>query len=113
MSKFDEAIASYKAELDKVGVKIDDTLLTAVAKGLGPSIYNNDSSRVSCSDNTELERVKKNYLIGKLGLADGPELDKAIKEVCEKLGSANKNKFRAIFYAMLVQKFKKEGFYAK
>jgi len=39
-------------------------------------------------------------------------LDAAIKDVCEKMGSANRNKYRALFYALLAQKFKKEGVYA-
>jgi Protein of unknown function (DUF2853) len=111
MSKFDEAIATYKEEMQKTGIKLDDALLTAVAKGLGPSIYNNDSSRVSASDQTELDRVKNNFLIKKLGLPDGPALDAAVKEVVDQFGSANRNKYRAIFYALLVKKFGKESTY--
>jgi hypothetical protein len=111
MSKFDEAIATYKEEIQKSGINLDDTLLTAVAKGLGPSIYNADSSKVSSSDQSELDRVKNNFLIKKLGLADGPALDNAIKEVVEQFGSANRNKYRAIFYALLVKKFGKESVY--
>jgi Protein of unknown function (DUF2853) len=113
MSKFDEKMALYKEMLgstkDLGGV--DDALLTAVAKGLGPSIYNEDSSKVSCSDNTELERVKTNFLIKKLGLADSPALDTAISEVCEQLGSSNRNKHRAVFYYLLVKKLGKESIY--
>jgi hypothetical protein len=114
MSKFDEAMATYKASLnDKVGVSsIDEGLLNAVAKGLGPSIYNADSSKVSCSDQEELDRVKNNFLIKKLGLGDGAELDAAIKEVCEAYGSSNPNKYRAVFYYLLVQKFGKQSVYS-
>ncbi|MBC8109452.1 MAG: DUF2853 family protein [Verrucomicrobia bacterium] len=112
MSKFDEAIVDYQAELEKTGISIDETLLKAVAKGLGPSIYNADSSKVSSSDPEEIARVRNNFLIGKLGLPDGPELDTAIQEVVETLGASNRNKYRAIFYALLVKKFKKEDFYA-
>jgi hypothetical protein len=112
MSKFDEAIVDYQAELEKTGISIDETLLKAVAKGLGPSIYNADSSKVSSSDPEEIARVRNNFLIGKLGLADAPELDTAIQEVVEMLGASNRNKYRAIFYALLVKKFKKEDFYA-
>ena len=60
-----------------------------------------------------LDRVKANFLIKKLGLADGPALDAAIKEVCEAMGSANRNKYRALFYAALVKKFGKESVYMK
>lgn len=112
MSKFDEAIATYQGSLSDLGISIDATLLTAVTKGLGPSIYNADSSKVSSSDSEELARVKNNFLIGKLGLTDGPDLDAAISGVVEQLGASNRNKYRAIFYALLVIKLGKESFYA-
>jgi hypothetical protein len=112
MSKFDEAIETYQESLKDLGITIDADLLTAVAKGLGPSIYNADSSKVSSSDAEEIARVKNNFLIGKLGLADGPELDAAIDSVVEQLGASNRNKYRAIFYALLVIKLGQESFYA-
>ena len=38
-------------------------------------------------------------------------LDAAIAEVCEKMGKSNKNKYRAIFYYLLVEKFDKADIY--
>jgi hypothetical protein len=111
MSKLDDLISTYTSDNDSLGLGLDAALISAVAKGLGPSIYNDDSSRVSCSDQTEMDRVKANFLIKKLGLKDGPELDDAIKEVCDALGSSNRNKYRALFYALLVKKFGKESMY--
>lgn len=113
MSKFAALVTQYMSEGKDLGLGLDEALVTAVAKGLGPSIYNNDSSRVSCSDQTEMDRVKNNFLIKKLGLKDGPELDAALQDACNKLGSSNKNKHRALFYAILVKKFGKEGIYKK
>ncbi|RMG81849.1 MAG: DUF2853 family protein [Bacteroidetes bacterium] len=112
MSKFDDAIATYKSEMDKLGIQYDADLLTKVAKGLGPSIYNPDSSKVSSSDQAELDRVKKNFLIKKLGLDDGPALDEGIQAAVNAMGAANRNKYRAIFYYLLVKHFGKEGIYA-
>lgn len=114
MSKFDEALELYNKEMTKtVGIKdYDKALLRAVTKGLGPSIYRKDSATVSCSDQSELDRLKKNFLIKKLGLEDGPKLDKAIQGVCKKMGSSNRNKYRAIFYYLLVKEFGKESVYA-
>jgi hypothetical protein len=111
MSKFDEKVQMYKEEASKLGLKISDDLLTKVAKSLGPSIYLGDASLVSGSDTEELDRVKTNFLIKKLGLADGPALDKAIAEVVNEMGTGNRNKHRAIFYALLVQKLGKESFF--
>ncbi|MCB0287295.1 MAG: DUF2853 family protein [Calditrichaeota bacterium] len=112
MSKFDEALERYQGEMSKLGIKCDVDLLKKVAKGLGPSIYNEDSSKVSCSDKEELARVKNNFLLKKLGMKDSPALDAAIQDVCQQLGSANRNKFRAMFYYLLVKKLGKESFYA-
>ena len=109
MSKFHEALDLYKA----AGSNADHALLEKVAKGLGPSIYNKDSSLVSGTDPDELARVKNNFLIKKLGLADSPALDKAIDEVVEEMGRSNRNKHRAIFYTLLVQKFGKQDVYNK
>jgi Protein of unknown function (DUF2853) len=112
MSAFTDAIETYKEQMTGLGIAVDETLLTAVAKGLGPSIYNADSSKVSGGDPEELARVKNNFLIGKLGLSDGPELDAAIAETVVTMGTSNRNKYRAVFYYLLVKKFGKEGHYA-
>jgi len=112
MSKRDELIAVYNKELkEKCNVKADMDLLTKVTIGCGPSIYNRDSSSVSCTDDGELATVKNNYLIKKLGLKDGPNLDAAIQKVCEKMGSSNRNKYRAMFYYLLCKEFGKESVY--
>ncbi len=112
MSAFDDALTLYKEQVAELGLGISDELLTKVTKGLGPSIYNVDSSKVSSSDPEELARVKNNFLIKKLGLTDGPALDEAIEFAVEKLGSSNRNKYRATFYALCVVKLGQEGFYA-
>ncbi|WP_268224084.1 DUF2853 family protein [Sinomicrobium oceani] len=112
MSKRDELIAKYAADLkDKCGVKADMDLLTQVTVGLGPSIYNADAETVSGTDPKELATVKNNFLIKKLGLKDGADLDKAIDAVIEKYGRSNRNKYRAVVYYLLVKHFKKESVY--
>jgi hypothetical protein len=112
MSKFIEVVELYVAQSNELGLGLSEELITSVAKGLGPSIYNNDSSKVSGSDPDELARVKSNYLINKLGLSDSPELDAAIAEVMVQMGTSNKSKYRANVYALLCKKFGKEGIYA-
>jgi hypothetical protein len=112
MSKRDELIVKYAADLkDKCGVKPDMDLLTKVTVGLGPSIYNADSSTVSGSDDKELATVKNNFLIKKLGLSASADLDGAIDAVIEKYGRSNRNKYRAVIYYLLVKHFKKESVY--
>ena len=112
MSKRDNLIAKYAADMkEKCGITPDMGLLTKVTIGCGPAIYNDDASTVSGTDASELETVKNNYLIKKLGLKDGPELDKAIDAVIEKYGRSNRNKYRAVVYYMLCTHFGKESVY--
>lgn len=111
MSKFDEKVAKYKKFMDDRNLRSNTELLAAVTKGLGPSIYKADAETVSGSDPKELETVKKNYLIKKLGLADSPALDEGIAEVMERIGKSERNKYRAVVYYMLMKKFDKESVY--
>ncbi len=111
MSKFDEKLELYQSEMKKLGISYDADLFKKVTKGCGPSIYKTDAEKVSGSDQKELDTVKNNFLIKKLGLADSPKLDKAIATVVEKMGKSNRNKYRAIFYYLLVKELGQEAKY--
>ena len=111
MSKFDEKVALYSKFMNDKNLAFKSNLLTAVTKGLGPSIYKKDAETVSGSDAKELLTVKNNFLIKKLGLEDGPKLDEAIQEVMERIGKSERNKYRAVVYYMLTEKFSKEAIY--
>ena len=109
MSKFQDCLDTYDKEFQKLGIKYDAKLLASVAKACGPSIYNPDSSKVASSDKKELERVKKNFLIKKLGCKDTPKLDEGINDVIDQIGRSNRNKYRAMFYYLLTKRFRKSG----
>ncbi|MHA7862756.1 DUF2853 family protein [Flagellimonas marinaquae] len=112
MSKRDELIEKYAADIkSKFGQDPDMDLLTKVAVGLGPAIYNLDASKVSGSDEKELETVKNNFLIKKLGLADTPALMESINSVIDTYGQSEKNKHRAVIYYILAKHFGKESVY--
>ncbi len=112
MGKRDDLIAKYASDLkEKCGMTPDMDLLTKVTIGCGPAIYNADASTVSASDKAELETVKNNFLIKKLGLSDGPELDAAIDKCMETYGKSNRNKYRAVVYYILTKEFGKEAVY--
>ena len=107
MSKFEEALDVYKAEFDKLSIAYDEDLLRKATKACGPSIYLKDASKVSASDPQELARVKNNFLIKKLGMADDPSLDAGITAVAGQFGKGNRNKYRAMFYYLLLKHFDK------
>ena len=113
MGKRDELIAKYAEDLKvKCGVSPDMDLLTKVTIGCGPSIYDADAETVASSQPSELETVKTNFLIKKLGLADGPELDAAIASVIDTYGQSERNKYRPVIYYLLTKHFGKEAVYA-
>jgi len=111
MSKLQEKIDLYTSEAEKLGIAIDADLFKNVAKGLGPSIYKEDAELVSSSNKSELETIKKNFLIKKLGQEDSEKLDEAIQKVIDTLGSSNRRKYRALFYYLLVKELGAESAY--
>ncbi len=112
MGKRDELIAKYADDLkNKCGMDPDIDLLTKVTIGCGPAIYDADASTVAATQESELETVKDNFLVKKLGLSDGPELMEAIHAVLGKYGMSERNKYRAVVYYMLTKHFGKESVY--
>ena len=112
MGKRDDLIAKYADDLkNKCGMTPDMDLLTKVTIGCGPAIYNADASPVAASQPSEIETVKNNFLMKKLGLKDGPELDSAIASVLDTYGKSERNKYRAVVYYMLTKHFGKEAIY--
>jgi Protein of unknown function (DUF2853) len=112
MGKRDDLIAKYSDDLkNKCNITADIALLTKVTIGCGPSIYDNDASTVAASDKDELERIKSNFLVKKLGLKDGPALMEGINAAIDTYGKSERNKLRAVFYYLLVKHFGKESAY--
>ena len=113
MSKRNDLIAKYADDLKtKCKMNPDLTLLTKVTIGCGPAIYSADASTVAGTDVSELETVKKNFLIKKLGLADSSKLMEAINAVIDIYGRSERNKHRAVIYYMLTKHFGKESVYS-
>tara|TARA_B100000497_G_C7312888_1_gene210196 strand:+ start:88 stop:429 length:342 start_codon:yes stop_codon:yes gene_type:complete len=112
MGKRDELIKKYADDLkNKCGMDPDMDLLSKVTIGCGPAIYNADASTFANSQDHELETVKNNFLIKKLGLSDGPELMDGINKTIETYGKSETNKYRAVVYYMLTKHFGKESVY--
>jgi hypothetical protein len=113
MGKRDDLIAMYAEDLrTKCGVTPDVGLLTKITIGVGPAIYDNDAQTVSASDPSELETIRKNFLVRKLGLEDGPALMEGINRAVQTYGQSERNKYRAVFYYLLVKHFGRESVYA-
>jgi len=112
MGRRDDLIATYANDLrTKCGMEPDMELLRKVTIGCGPAIYDADAATVAAGQAHELETVKNNFLIKKLGLADGPQLMDAIDSVIETYGRSERNKYRAVVYYMLTRHFGKDAVY--
>ena len=110
MSKRDELIEKYAEDIrEKVGQEPDMDLLRRVTIACGPTIYNRDSSTVSTSSSGEMETVKNNWIVKKLGQPDDEHAMGAIQKVADQYGRDNRNKYRAVFYYLLTKHFGAES----
>ena len=112
MSKRDELIGKYIDQMkSQLGIEPDIDLLRKVTIGCGPSIYRRDSSTVAASDPKEVQTVKKNFLIKKLGLIDNQRTDEGLQKVMDMYGSKARTKYRAVVYYLLTKEFGRESVY--
>jgi len=108
MSKRDALVEKYAEQItEKLGQKVDKKLLEGVTKACGPSIYNRDSSTVAFGDPKEVDRVKKNFVIKKMGIKDGDKLDAGMKEAMDVYKKGARTRYRAVFYYLLAKQFRK------
>lgn len=114
MSKLDEKVGQYIDDVrSKLGEENPDVdLIRKIAQSMGPSIYNADAETVSSSSESEVETVKKNFVMNKLGITDDEEAMQAVNQVLEKYGKSNRNKYRVVVYYLLTKHFGKESLYS-
>lgn len=113
MGKRDELIEKYADDLrNKCGMEPDMDLLTKVTIGCGPAIYSSDASTLAGSDTEELNTVKENFLMKKLGLPDDEHLMGGIQKAITTYGRSDSHKYRAVVYYLLTKHFGKEAVYS-
>jgi hypothetical protein len=101
MSNFQE----HKDLIAQYTTTIDDAALQGLVKTYALVMMKADSRCVSCSDATEKQTVRENFLKKKLGLTlSDAELDVAIEEVCKTM-QAERFKSRITFYYLLAEKY--------
>jgi len=112
VSKFQAVVDRCEKQMKDQKIAVDRPLLESIAKSLGPSIYQRDAVLVAAGQKSEIETIKKKFLIGKLGCPDGPALDKALAKAITKIGKSRTNKMRPVFYYLLVKDLGKESVYS-
>jgi hypothetical protein len=101
-------MSDYLAEVQRYDASADPEIVSKIVKHLGIALRNRDSSLVSCSDTSELDRVRKSWCIKKLGQTDEAKCDDVIAKVCETM-KGDRNKGRVTFYYLVAKHFGQLG----
>jgi len=97
----------YKTDIAKYTSSINDKAVDAIVKFCGIALQSRDASLVACTDEAEVDRIRKGFATKLLGL-DEAASDKIIKQVCEQM-KADKTKHRVTFYYLMAEASGKVG----
>lgn len=97
-------------QLKEIGVSVNDALIEKIVKRLGIANQSVDASHVAATDPSEVERLKKNFVIKKLEQEDNAATDAAISDALEKM-KPHRMKQRGAVYYLLTVHFGKESLY--
>lgn len=107
--EYDKHLPYFKNITEKYDAKADEAVVMTITKYLGASLNDRDSKYVSCTDETERNTVRDNFLKKKLGLSgDVAELDAKVMAVCTEM-KPQRMKDRVTFYYLLAKNEGKLG----
>lgn len=109
MNNIDIEIGKDKNILSALNVDIDQELILAIARNIGPSIYHPVYSIVDFSDIDDLANIKDQFLVKKLGLSDTKTLTDDFNKYISELKLSHIN--RVVLYFALVKKYNKEAIF--
>ena len=101
-------MSDYLADVQRYDSGADADVVQKIVKHLGIALQSKDASLVSCSDASELDRVKEKWCMKKLGATDEARCDSVIAGVCETM-SADHNKSRVTFYYLVAKEMGQLG----
>ena len=101
-------MSDYLADVQRYDAGADAAIVQKIVKHLGIALQSKDASLVSCSDKSELDRVREKWCTKKLGATDAAAADAVIKKVCEKM-KEDRQKHRVTFYYLVAQAMGKLG----
>lgn len=106
-------MSDYLEDVKKYADDADENAVAGIVRHCGIALQSRDASLVSCSDKSELDRVRDRFLKKKLALTDSDDdLDAAIKGICETMKDS-RNKSRVTFYYLLAKKYDKLSMFIK
>lgn len=101
-------MADYLSDVKRYDAGADADVVQKIVKHLGIALQSKDASLVSCSDKSELDRVREKWCMKKLGSTDTAASDAVIKTVCETM-KADRQKQRVTFYYLVAKEMGKLG----
>jgi hypothetical protein len=101
-------MSDYLADVQRYDGGADAAVVDKIVKHLGIALRSRDASMVSCSDSSELDRVREKWCMKKLGAADAGAADAVIKKVCETM-KGDRQKQRVTFYYLVAREMGKLG----
>lgn len=100
-------MSEYLADVQRYDPGADEAVVGKIVKHLGIALRSRDASLVSCTDQSELDRVNEKWCQKKLGMAEGPA-DDIIGTVCAEM-KEDRNKQRVTFYYLVAKHAGKLG----
>ena len=100
-------MSEYLADVKRYDAGADEVVVQKIVKHLGIALRSKDASLVSCSDQSEIDRVVEKWTSKKLGVAEAAGRD-AVMSVCETM-KGDRNKPRVTFYYLTAKKLGKLG----
>ena len=101
-------MSDYLADVRRFDSGADADIVQKIVKHLGIALQSKDASLVSCSDSSELGRVRDKWCVKKLGATDEAKCDSIIAGVCETM-SGDRNKSRVTFYYLVAKEMGQLG----
>ena len=101
-------MSDYLEDVKRYDSGADEEVVNKIVKHLGIALRSRDSSLVSCSDTSELDRVREKWCEKKFGETDASKCDEIIGKVCETM-SGDRNKNRVTFYYLVAKHLGKLG----
>ena len=101
-------MSDYLADVQRYEAGADSGAVDKIVKHLGIALRSKDASLVSCSDNSELDRVRDSWCMKKLGQSDEGKCDEVIGEICTTM-KGDRNKQRVTFYYLVAKSFGQLG----
>jgi Protein of unknown function (DUF2853) len=99
-------MTDYLADVQKYDAKASADSVDKIVKHLGIALRNKDSALVAAADQKELDRVRTNWAIKKLGVTDESRADAAIKKTAAAM-AADASKSRVTFYYLVAKELGK------